>query len=366
MSWAATLLGFLAIVLFLWQQLRQRRTPELSTKSLWSIAWRQFYTRRLNRWAGYFIGTLFLVAFFGDFLASDLPIVLHHDGETYVFPNLTHPLEIKTLNNTLLLSGGLGEDDWALFPPIPYGPNEDMGLLGSSTLEEPGKLHPLGTDDRGRDIAARMIHGARVTLFVGVFAVGLYVAIGIFLGATAGFFGGRWDILVERLTEVFISFPALFLILTIQALLPTTAGFTSVLQLVLVIGLTGWTQVSRLVRAEVMRVKTLEYVMAAKAGGLSAPRILMRHILPNALGPVLVAATFGIAGAVLIESALSFLGFGVQPPMASWGELLQQARVSRRAWMIVYPGLAVFLSVTAYNLAGEGLRDALDPRLRNT
>ena len=333
-------------------------------ESYWQMVWRQFRKRSLNLVGLSIIASFFSLAIFADFLASDLPLVLHRGGQTWILPNLTHPPELRLENNLKLLSGGLRRGDWALMPPIPYGPREDIMDLRTSRLTPPDRLHPLGTDDRGRDVAARMIHGTRVTLAVGILAVALYVTIGIILGSTAGYFGGRADLIISRVTEIFLSFPSLFLILTIQALLPTTAGLTSVLQLVMVLGLTSWTHVSRLVRAEVLRAKNLDYVQAARSQGLSDIRIIFRYVLPNTLGPVLVAATFGIAGAVLVESSLSFLGFGVQPPMASWGELLQQARESKRAWLVIYPGLAVFLSVTAYNLAGEGLRDAVDPRLR--
>lgn len=361
-----TLLGVLLVVVSVWGRWRAlKRTDEQASEGLWMMAWKQFSRRTLNRLGMYFVVSLFGISFFADFLASDLPIVLHREGQTWVLPNLVRPPELVRVNNTFLLSGGLRQGDWALMPPIPYGPNEDLGQLRTRRLQSPDGLHPLGTDDRGRDVAARMLHGTRVTLMVGILAVGLYVLIGLLLGATAGYFGGWLDDVIGRITEVFMSFPSFFLILTIQALLPTTAGVTSVLQLVLVIGVTRWTEVSRLVRAEVMRAKVNDYVAAAQAAGLSDARILIRYILPNSLGPVLVAATFGVAGAVLLESGLSFLGFGVQPPMASWGELLQQARETRVPWMVFYPGMAVFLSVTMYNLVGEGLRDALDPRLRS-
>ncbi len=361
----ATILGVVLVAWWSARLWRKRSAPAQGvSESLGRIAARHFRARVLNRLSAGFILLLFLMAFFADFIASDLPIVLHRDGRTWILPNLTRPPELMTVDNVQLLVGGLKEGDWAILPPIPYGPNEDLGQLGTRRVASPSVLHPLGTDDRGRDIAARMVHGSRVTLAVGILGVGCYVLIGLILGTTAGYFGGWWDTLVERVTEVFLSFPPLFLILTIQALLPTTAGVASVLQLVAVLGFTGWTGVSRLVRAEVLRVKTQDYVLAARAAGLSRVRILTRYVLPNAIGPVLVAATFGIAGAVLIESALSFLGFGVQPPMASWGELLQQARETRRAWMVLYPGLTIFLTVTAYNLVGEGIRDALDPRMR--
>ncbi len=365
MSIFFSMTGFVATIAAMMILIRARRGGVSHTGSQWAMAWRQFKKRRLNLMGLMFIGSIFGVAFFADFVTSDLPIVLHRGGQTWILPNLTRPAALLTTNNLELLQGGMNQGDWGLFPPLPYGPDEDLGQLRTTRLEAPHLKHPLGTDDRGRDVAARMIHGTRVTLTVGILAVGLYVLIGILLGATAGYFGGWLDTAIGRVTEVFMSFPSFFLILTIQALLPTTAGVTSVLQLVAVIGVTGWTEISRLVRAEVIRARVNDYVAAARAAGLSDTRILMRYVLPNSLGPVLVAATFGVAGAVLLESALSFLGFGVQPPMASWGELLQQARETRRGWMVLYPGLAVFLSVTAYNLAGEGLRDALDPRLRS-
>lgn len=365
MSMVFSILGIAIVVLIVWSLRTFQRTSDETTEGHWAMAWRQFRKRTLNLLGMSFVGMLFFVAFFADFLASDLPIVLHLEGKTHILPNLTRPTELVKVNNTRLLSGLMVQGDWALLPPIPYGPNEDLGQLRTRRLEAPHTLHPLGTDDRGRDVAARMILGTRVTLMVGLLAVSLYVFIGLLLGATAGFFGGRLDTVIGRITEVFMSFPSFFLILTIQALLPTTAGMTSVMQLVLVIGVTRWTEVSRLVRAEVMRTKVNDYVAAAQAAGLSNTRILLRYVLPNSIGPVLVAATFGVAGAVLLESGLSFLGFGVQPPMASWGELLQQARETRVSWMVLYPGMAVFLSVTMYNLVGEGLRDALDPRLRS-
>lgn len=332
--------------------------------SQWQLVWKEFRKRRLNLVGMGIILSIFAVAFFADFLASDRPILLYREGQLWVMPNLTRPPELGLVNNAWLLSGGLRQGEWALVPPVPYGPREDIMELGTRRLESPSIIHPLGTDDRGRDVAARMIHGTRVTLAVGIFAVALYVAIGVLLGSLAGYFGGKIDDIISRATEILLSFPSLFLILTIQAMLETTEGWMSVLQLVAVLGVTRWTSVSRLVRAEIMRAKGLDYVVAAQAQGLSTFRIITRYLLPNALGPVMVSATFGIAGAVLIESSLSFLGFGVQPPMASWGELLQQARETQRIWLILYPGLAVFISVTAYNLAGEGLRDAVDPRLR--
>ncbi|MCX5757336.1 MAG: ABC transporter permease, partial [Candidatus Hydrogenedentes bacterium] len=181
------------------------------------------------------------------------------------------------------------------------------------------------------------------------------------IGAVAGFYGGMADLAVQRLIEIVMCFPTFILILSLIAFLPP-----SIYNVMVVIGITGWTGVARLVRGEFMRLRESDFATAAHATGLSDKRIMFRHLLPNALSPVLVSATFGVAGAILTESALSFLGFGVPPPTASWGELLSQSQrfVDRAWWLVTFPGLAIFVTVTAFNLVGEGLRDAMDPRLK--
>ncbi|MGH7162333.1 MAG: ABC transporter permease [Planctomycetota bacterium] len=194
---------------------------------------------------------------------------------------------------------------------------------------------------------------------IGVIAVAIYVTIGIALGSLAGYFGGRVDILVSRFIEVMISFPLIFLILTIVAVFDTRTIFL----VMAAIGVTAWPSVARLVRGEFLVQRNLEYVLAAEALGIPRRRIIFRHVLPNALTPVLVAATFGIASAILTESTISFLGLG-DPNAASWGMLLNQGRQSNLEWLILAPGAAIFFTVTVFNLLGEGLRDALDPRLR--
>jgi len=221
--------------------------------------------------------------------------------------------------------------------------------------------HYLGTDGLGRDMLTRMIWGGRVSLSVGIVAVSIYVTIGIIVGAIAGYFGGTTDLLISRFIEMVICFPSFFLILTIVAFVGP-----SIFNIMIVIGLIGWTGVARLVRGEFLRLSNQEFVLAGRALGYSPPRLIFRHILPNALAPVLVSATFGIAGAILTESALSFLGFGVTVPTPSWGSILQTGRESifSAPWIIYFPGLAIFLTITAYNLVGETLRDASDPRLR--
>ena len=226
-------------------------------------------------------------------------------------------------------------------------------------LPPPGQEHLLGTDSLGRDVLSRLIWGGQISLNVGVVAGGLATAIGLMLGATAGYYGGWVDSLVMRFCDLMLCFPSMFLILAVIAILEP-----SLWNVMVVIGLTGWMGVARLVRAEFISLKNRDFTLAARALGASDLRIILHHILPNALAPVLVTATLGVAGAILTESALSFLGLGVQPPTATWGAMLAdgQGHLSRAWWLSFYPGLAILLTVLSYNLMGEGLRDALDPR----
>lgn len=223
--------------------------------------------------------------------------------------------------------------------------------------------HWLGTDEIGRDLACRMLWGGRVSLTVGIVAVAIYTVIGVIVGALAGYFRGLVDLIVSRIIEVVICFPAFFLILTIIAFVGP-----SLLNIMIVIGLTGWTGVARLVRGEFLRLVDLEFVQAGRVLGYGPLRIIFRHVLPNAMAPVLVSATFGIAGAILTESALSFLGLGISVPTPSWGSILSSGRdaMFRAPWIIQLPGLAIFVTITCYNLVGETLRDAADPRLRGS
>lgn len=249
-----------------------------------------------------------------------------------------------------------GERPLAVFPLRPFAYREtDV----AKSLLAPSAEHWLGTDTEGRDVFARMLYGTRISLTIGVVAVGLYVAIGVVLGALAGYFGGFIDVAVSRLVEIMLCFPTFFLILTLAALIQER----SIFHVMLIIGVTSWTGVARLVRAEFLKHKGLEYSQAARALGLPTWRVLFVHILPNAIAPVLVSATFGIAGAILVESSLSFLGIG-DLSVPSWGETLNSGRVEGKLWLILAPGFAIFFVVTVFNLVGEGLRDALDPKLR--
>jgi peptide/nickel transport system permease protein len=320
-----------------------------------------FRRRRLALAALLLVVSLLVLALGADFVASDLPIALRRDGELFLLPNVRDLPELRDEDNASICAS-LGPDDWVLLPPLPYGPLQSRVGGWVRRLEPPSSAHPLGTDDRGRDVLSRMVHGTRLSLFVGFAAVAIYALLGVLLGASAGYYGGGVDRTVNRLIEVMMAFPAFFFILTVQGLI----GTATVLQLVVVIGLTRWTDIARLVRAEVLRVRASEFVLAARAVGLPDWQILLRHVLPNSMGPVLVSCTFGVAAAVLTESALSFLGFGAPPPTPSWGELLTQAYHNPQSWWLsVFPGVAIFLTVTAYNVLGEALRDMVDPHLRH-
>jgi peptide/nickel transport system permease protein len=248
----------------------------------------------------------------------------------------------------------------SIFAPVisPYNPSE---INRDELLKPPGSDHLFGTDKLGRDVLSRMIYGSRISLKVGFVAVGISIVIGSFLGALAGFYGGIIDAVIMRFVDVMLCFPAFFLILAVIAILEP-----SIWNIMVVIGLTGWMGVARLVRAEFLTLTKRDFILAARAQGAGDFRIIFGHILPNALGPILVAATLGVAGAILTESALSFLGIGVQPPTPSWGNILTdgQDTIAVAWWLSLYPGLAILLTVLGYNLLGEGIRDALDPRLR--
>jgi ABC-type dipeptide/oligopeptide/nickel transport system permease subunit len=259
----------------------------------------------------------------------------------------------------------------ATFVFIPFGPTEQdtEAIFRPPLFREPQKLwresndgvtHWLGTDGTGQDVLARMLYGARVAMSVGFMAVGLYVTIGVVVGAIAGYFGGVTDMVISRIIEIVLLFPSFFLILILVAMLGP-----SILIIMFVIGITGWPTVARLIRGEVLKQRALDYVQAARALGASHSRILFRHVLFNAISPALVAAPFGIASAIVTEASLSLLGFGVRPPTPTWGALLHQGNANYHYWwLIVVPSLAIFFTVTIFNLVGAGLRDAMDPRLR--
>ncbi len=294
-------------------------------------------------------------AVLADLLASELPLAVRVQGTTFVLPALTHPLALR--NATQLQLAPTAE--WIWRTPVPFGPNQTFASVSGRTDAAPwapDSEHWLGTDELGRDVLARLIHGARISLLVGFGATLLATLLGLLVGVTAGYYGGLTDAVLSRLTEITFTFPSFFFFIALAGVM----RFSSVLPVVVVLGLTRWTDVARLVRAETLKLKGLDFVLAVRVLGASDVRVLLRHIVPNALPPVLVAATFGVASAILLESALSFLGIGVPPPTASWGELLTQAHrtlVHPGAWWLaVFPGLAVAGTVLTMNAAGEALQ----------
>lgn len=248
----------------------------------------------------------------------------------------------------------------SLLAPViaPYDPG---AIDLKNVLAPPSGQHWFGTDQLGRDVLSRMIWGARISLKVGFVATGLAILIGMILGAVAGYYGGWIDATIMRFVDVMLCFPTFFLILAVIAFLEP-----SIWNIMIVIGLTGWMGVTRLVRADFISLRERDFVQAARAIGANDARIIFMHILPNALASILVAATLGIAGAILTESALSFLGIGVQPPTPSWGNILTAGKdnIDIAWWLSLYPGLAILITVVGYNLLGEGIRDATDPRLK--
>jgi len=247
------------------------------------------------------------------------------------------------------------------FAPV-LSPYDPLAINTNAILQPPSKAHLMGTDELGRDVLTRIIWGSRVSLLVGFVAVGIATALGLVVGSLAGYYGGRVDSTLMRFVDVMLCFPTFFLILAVIAFWEP-----SIWKIMFVIGVTGWMGVARLVRAEFLSLKERDYVQAARALGGRDVRIILRHILPNSLAPVLVNATLGVSAAILTESALSFLGIGIQPPFPSWGNMLTAGKdnIEIAWWLSFYPGVAIFITVMGYNILGEGIRDAIDPRLRS-
>ncbi|WP_083998165.1 oligopeptide ABC transporter permease [Caryophanon tenue] len=247
----------------------------------------------------------------------------------------------------------------AILAPIlaPFDPNEITGNFSAA----PSMQHWLGTDQVGRDILSRVLYAARVSLVVGIGAVAISAIIGTVLGLVSGYFGGLIDGIIMRITDVFMSFPYIMFILVVASIVGP--GLTNI---ILILGILGWPGIARLVRGNVLAIKQSDYVKASVALGYSTPRILFKHILPNTIAPILIYATSGVAGAILDEAALSFLGLGVQPPDASWGNMLSSAQsvsiLTTQPWFWIAPGVCILVTVLAINYIGDALRDALDPR----
>jgi peptide/nickel transport system permease protein len=340
---------------------KKDRRPD---QSYGSLVKHQFRKNKLAVLSYYFIIVMACVALFADFLANEKPIICSYKGSVYV-PVVkdylvglgwsTYPAELSNADWKHL------NYDWKIGSPVPFNPGTpDLANSFAPPFSSAGG-HFLGTDQLGRDMLAGLIHGSRISLSIGLVAMGIATTIGLMLGAMAGYFGGWVDVVISRVIELFLNFPSFFLIITIVSFYDANIWLVMI-----VIGITGWMGIARLVRGEVLRVRNMEYVTAANSVGFGSSRIILRHVLPNSLAPVLVAVAFGIANAILAESALSFLGFGVPATVVTWGSALNQARDNTEAWWLaVFPGLMIFLTVVSYNLVGDGLRDATDPRLRD-
>ncbi len=262
------------------------------------------------------------------------------------------------MNNKALLIGSLIIGFLALvaiFAPLisPYDPSV---IDGTNLLTAPSRQHFLGTDSLGRDLFSRLVYGARISLSIGLIAVGIATMIGLILGSIAGFYGGILDALIMRSVDIFLCIPTYFLILAVVAITEP-----SIFNIMVIIGLTSWMGTARLIRAEILSLKEREFIQAAKTIGCTNFRIISRHLIPNAIGPVFVNATLGIAGAILLESGLSFLGLGVQPPTPSWGNILIESKstLGLAWWITVFPGLAILVTILSFNLIAEGLKKKL-------
>ncbi|WP_338062404.1 oligopeptide ABC transporter permease [Sporosarcina limicola] len=246
----------------------------------------------------------------------------------------------------------------------PFIATKDPYQINAAFGAPPSAEYWLGTDLVGRDVFSRILYASRVSLMVGFGSVLIYTVIGTIIGAVSGYFGGRVDMIFMRITDVFMSFPQLMVILVVVSIFGP-----SLLNIIVILGVLGWPSVARLVRGSVLSLKEVDFVKSAVVLGISTPRILFSHILPNVMAPLLVHATFGIAAAIIIEASLSYLGMGVQPPISSWGNMLTDAQsitvISSQPWLWIPPGIMIVITVLAINFVGDGLRDALDPKMTN-
>jgi peptide/nickel transport system permease protein len=276
-----------------------------------------------------------------------------------LFPFFTTKQKLEK-SNWRTLSADLEGSEFAIFAPVPYGPFENV----APPYQPPSSRHYFGTDKIGRDVLSRMIYGSRVSLAVGIFATGIAITVGIIIGLISGYFGGKTDFMIMRIVEIVICFPTFLLLLILMSIMMDMKFQQSILIVIGVIGITGWTGLTRLIRGETLKLRSLAFVQSCEALALPTWRIMLYHLLPNLVGIIMISFTFGIAGAILAESSLSFLGFGVQDPTASWGELLRQSFEDPKSYwhLTLFPGLALFIAVLSFNFAGEGLRKTLDPK----
>lgn len=346
-------------------------------RGFWRDAWLRFRKRRMSFAAFGFVVLLGLIALLSPAIVGTKPIMCTYKGQTY-YPAMGYFYEpwenpifitdeiIDNYPRQLKAKDPESSAIWPLVYQDPYrrvrdGEWQDRPGNPTGADGRPNAVNLFGTTETGKDVFARMVHGTQIALLVGFVSTGIAALIGITVGAIAGYFGGWIDMLLSRIIEVVMCVPALILILALVAILEKP----SIWQIMVVIGGTGWTGIARLTRAEFLKLKQLEYITAAQSLGVGQFRIMFRHILPNALAPVMVPLTFGIAAAILVESTLSFLGLGAPPPNPSWGSLLNEGRTNLAMWwLVLFPGLAIFFTVLAYNLIGEGVQEATDPRLQ--
>jgi peptide/nickel transport system permease protein len=352
------------------ETLEQKKQEYLKTDhkvdSYTDLVKKQFKKNKLAVFSVYVVLVLVVIAVFADLLSYAKPLYVEYKGETYfpVFKDYMVDMGLSKWDPPELYNvdwkdlDDAGQLESVIWAPVPYGPNEiDL----TQRLSKPGGDHYLGTDAVGRDLLAGLIHGSRISLSVGIVAAGIAVILGVILGSLAGYYGGKVDLVISRFIEIMLNFPVFFLIIVIVAIYGSSIWYV-----MLAIGLTTWTTEARLIRGEILKVRNMEYILAANSVGLPNSKIIFRHVLPNSIAPVLVSGAFAIAGAIILEAALSFLGVGVSATTVTWGSLVNEGRTSNNAWWLaIFPGLMIFIAVVSYNLIGEGLRDALDPRLKD-
>jgi peptide/nickel transport system permease protein len=350
---------------------------KVKTRGYWRETWQRFRQNRLAMLALVYVGFMVIVAIFSPAIAGTRPIVCKYKGAVY-FPSVYYynrswenPIFRKDRfrNNYYDSLKKKDPDSWAVWPLFYQDPNRSVmegefpNQPPNPAMNEgkPNRFNWFGTDQAGIDVLAQLVHGTRTALLVGFVSMGIAATIGITVGALAGYFGGWVDMLLSRLIEVVMSIPALVLILALIAVVEKP----TIWHVMAVLGCTGWTSIARLTRGEFLRLREMDFVTAARAMGSSQIRIMAKHIFRNALAPVLVPITFGVASAILVESAISFLGIHASASSPSWGTLLEAGRSNFQMWwLILFPGAAIFVTVLAYNLIGEGLQAATDPRLK--
>lgn len=318
-----------------------------------TIVARRTLGSRRARLGTFVLATLLFVAVFADFLAGDAPLVAFGATGTHVLPGLVHPDRYAKLDDAgIARTFGPGTAVW---PLVRYGPERET----PAALVGPSAAHPLGTDERGRDVFARLVYGARTALGASLAAIFASLVFGIALGGAAGFISRAWDRRLERLVETVDTFPAIIVVALIRAI----EGAPSALSLVVAVAIVRWAEIARLVRAEVLRSVGEDYVLAARALGSSRTRVFARHMLPNAVGPVLVSSVFGVASVALLESAISFLQIGKRSDVASWGETLAEAARHPSSTLLLFgPALLLLLTIGASYLVADALRDAFDAK----